>query len=62
MQVVKDPLKSKGARLSMQLSIAGRYLVYMPPVPESAPRAGCPMPSATGSESCCRSCTREMAG
>ncbi|HYP55546.1 MAG TPA: Rne/Rng family ribonuclease [Solirubrobacterales bacterium] len=29
-QVVKDPLKSKGARLSMQLSIAGRYLVYDP--------------------------------
>ena len=29
-QVVKDPLKSKGARLSMQLSIAGRYLVYAP--------------------------------
>jgi len=29
-QVVKDPLKSKGARLSMQMSIAGRYLVYMP--------------------------------
>jgi ribonuclease G len=27
---VKDPLKTKGARLSMQLSIAGRYLVYMP--------------------------------
>ncbi|MGZ5337320.1 MAG: Rne/Rng family ribonuclease [Solirubrobacterales bacterium] len=29
-QAVKDPLKTKGARLSMQLSIAGRYLVYMP--------------------------------
>src|SRR5215210_906055 len=29
-QVVKDPLKTKGARLSMNLSIAGRYLVYMP--------------------------------
>jgi ribonuclease G len=29
-QVVKDPLKTKGARLSMQLSIAARYLVYMP--------------------------------
>jgi len=29
-QVVKDPLKSKGARLSMNLSIAGRYLVYTP--------------------------------
>jgi ribonuclease G len=29
-QVVKDPLKTKGARLSMQLSVAGRYLVFMP--------------------------------
>jgi ribonuclease G len=29
-QVVKDPLKSKGARLSMNISIAGRYLVYAP--------------------------------
>jgi ribonuclease G len=29
-QVVKDPLKTKGARLSMQISIAGRYLVFMP--------------------------------
>jgi ribonuclease G len=29
-QVIKDPLKTKGARLSMQLSIAGRYLVYVP--------------------------------
>src|SRR6476619_3458758 len=26
-QVVKDPLKSKGARLSMELTIAGRYMV-----------------------------------
>jgi ribonuclease G len=29
-QVVKDPLKSKGARVSMNASIAGRYLVYAP--------------------------------
>src|SRR5213079_3233093 len=29
-QVVKDPLKSKGARLSMELTIAGRYMVYTP--------------------------------
>ncbi|MEK6278247.1 MAG: Rne/Rng family ribonuclease, partial [Actinomycetota bacterium] len=29
-QVVKDPLKGKGARLSMNVSIAGRYLVYAP--------------------------------
>jgi ribonuclease G len=29
-QVVKDPLKTKGARLSMNLSVAGRYLVFAP--------------------------------
>ncbi|MBV9167820.1 MAG: Rne/Rng family ribonuclease [Solirubrobacterales bacterium] len=29
-QVVKDPLKSKGARLSMELTIAGRYMVLAP--------------------------------
>jgi ribonuclease G len=28
--VVKDPLKTKGARLSMDLTIAGRYMVYAP--------------------------------
>src|SRR3954453_10616915 len=29
-QVVKAPLKTKGARLSMDLTIAGRYMVYTP--------------------------------
>ncbi len=29
-QVVKDPLKTKGARLSMELTIAGRYMVFAP--------------------------------
>ena len=29
-QAIKDPLKTKGPRLSMQLSIAGRYLVFVP--------------------------------
>jgi len=29
-QAVKDPLKTKGPRLSMELTIAGRYLVYAP--------------------------------
>ena len=29
-QVIKEPLGSKGARLSTQLSIAGRLLVYLP--------------------------------
>jgi len=30
-QVLKDPLGTKGARLTAQLSIAGRNLVYLPP-------------------------------
>jgi ribonuclease G len=29
-QVIKDPLKTKGARLSMEVTIAGRYMVYTP--------------------------------
>src|SRR2546430_2818321 len=29
-QVVKDPIGSKGARLSTQVSLAGRLLVYLP--------------------------------
>ena len=31
-QVIKDPIGSKGARLSTQISIAGRLLVYLPAV------------------------------
>ncbi len=29
-QVIKDPMGTKGARLTMQLSLAGRFLVYLP--------------------------------
>ena len=29
-QVIKDPISSKGARLSTQVSVAGRLLVYLP--------------------------------
>lgn len=29
-QVTKDPLKTKGARVTMDLTIAGRYMVYVP--------------------------------
>jgi ribonuclease G len=29
-QVVKDPIGNKGARLSTQISLAGRFLVYLP--------------------------------
>ena len=32
-QVVKDPIGTKGARLSTQVSIAGRMLVYLPQDP-----------------------------
>ncbi len=31
-QVIKDPIGTKGARLSTQISIAARYLVFMPDV------------------------------
>jgi len=31
-QVIKDPIGSKGARLTAQLSVSSRYLVYMPDV------------------------------
>ena len=30
MQVIKDPIGTKGARLSTQISIAGRLLVFLP--------------------------------
>ena len=33
MQVIKDPIGTKGARLSTQISIAGRMLVYLPQDP-----------------------------
>ena len=32
-QVSKDPLGTKGARITMHISLAGRSLVYMPTVP-----------------------------
>ena len=32
MQVVKEPLGSKGARITSHVSLPGRYLVFMPTV------------------------------
>ena len=29
-QVIKDPINTKGARLSTQISLAGRFLVHLP--------------------------------
>jgi ribonuclease G len=40
-QVVKDPIGSKGARLSTQVSIAGRLVVYLPALsPDADPHIG----------------------
>jgi ribonuclease G len=40
-QVLKDPLGTKGARLSTQVSIAGRLLVYLPALsPDADPHIG----------------------
>ena len=62
-QVVKDPLKTKGARLSMQLSIAGRYLVYMPQRRRGRRQpAALRRPSASASASCCRTSTQGEGG
>ena len=30
MQAVKDPMKTKGARLTTEISLPGRFLVYVP--------------------------------
>ncbi len=59
-QVIKDPLGTKGARLSTQISIAGRLLVYLPQDPHIGvsqrierrvrARSCC----APGCRSCCR--------
>ncbi|MCX7945780.1 MAG: Rne/Rng family ribonuclease [Hydrogenophilus sp.] len=36
-QIIKDPIGAKGARLTEQISLAGRYLVYLP---HDAPHVG----------------------
>ena len=51
-QVVKDPLKTKGARLSMELTIAGRYMVYTPDAARASASRGA---SRTRSASACAS-------
>ncbi len=58
-QVVKDPLGTKGARLSTQVSLPSRYLVYMP----RASAWGCPsrIPSVEAREQL-RSIVTRLAG
>jgi ribonuclease E len=54
-QVSKDPVGHKGARLTTQVSLAGRYLVYVPGRRRRASAASCPTPNASASR---RSCAR----
>ena len=53
-QVTKDPVGHKGARLTGQVSLAGRFLVYVPTATPPASPASCPTPSATASRRCSR--------
>ena len=46
-QVTKDPMGTKGARLTMEVSLAGRFMVLVPGATASASRASSPTPSAT---------------
>ena len=52
-QVTKDPVGHKGARLTGQVSLPGRFLVYVPGRQHlRASPASCPTPSAPGSRPC----------
>ena len=53
-QVTKDPIGHKGARLTSQVSLPGRFLVYVPTAPPAASPASSPTPSATASRRCSR--------
>ena len=47
-QVTKDPIGHKGARLTSQVSLPGRYMVYVPDGRCPASAASCPTPSGPG--------------
>ena len=47
-QVTKDPVGHKGARLTTQISLAGRFLVYVPPAALRGSAASSPTSSASG--------------
>ena len=53
-QVTKDPIGHKGARLTTQISLAGRFLVYVPAAARPGSPASCPTSSASGSRTCSR--------
>ena len=51
-QVTKDPVGHKGARLTSQISLAGRFLVYVPDGTTSGISRKPPTPSGPGSRPC----------
>jgi ribonuclease E len=53
-QVTKDPVGHKGARLTSQISLPGRYLVYVPGASMTASAGSFPTPSGTGSRTSSR--------
>ena len=55
-QVVKDPLGTKGARLSTQISMAGRMLVYLPHDPHIG--ISQKIDSRPSARSCANACRR----
>ena len=58
-QVMKDPIGTKGARLSTQISIAGRMLVYLPQ--DSHIGISQRIEDESGAGSCCASAAADAA-
>ena len=52
-QVTKDPIGHKGARLTSQISLPGRYLVYVPNASMTGISRNCPTPSGRASRRSC---------
>ena len=61
-QVVKNPMGTKGARVTMELSIAGRFLVLAPDGEGAGVSNGCPTASASGCATWSRSWTPRAPG
>ena len=61
-QVSKDPVGHKGARLTTQVSLAGRYLVMCRVRRRPGSAASCPTPNASGSRRFCARWCRPTPG
>ena len=60
-QAVKDPMKTKGARLTTEISLPGRFVVYQPNGDGSASRAVSTTRNARASRTCSRHSTSRAA-